>query len=576
MKKGFMLLETLVVSMFVMSVLIFLYMQFTTIYSNYERDVTYNSTNDMYALNTFRDYLLQDGLDEAKQALYNSESNYIWIYDEECGDYFSSTEYCNNLLGKLNLKKVLFTKENLKELNKELDNDIANKTLSDKFDRKLINYIKTISYIGEATTHRLIGEFNDGTYATINVLNASSNNIADYTVPVISGADDIEVPAWHAFDAEAGVTAIDDIDGDITGKIKIEGEVNPQIVGEYELTYTVEDSSGNVAIKKRKVTVVKAEYVDDSGAANPNLKGKLVPVTIEDNGTVKKADITTKWFDYDEKKWANAVILDDNIIPDVSGNKNHGYLQNGTTRNDGSVTTDGVDDYIYAGLMDHEFQNELSIVLRVKLNSKVNHDLFDNVELAGMSLFVRDDYKFAFQIYSNSKNAYYGIHANEVYELNKWYTIVGTFKDNKLHLYINGKEAATPVEFTGATDIKNSMTAFLIGSNPYGKNHCNSTNHTCGNMANLPLEFTDALIFDRALSTDEIASEFSGKITNVSNTSKMILRYELDDPIPNNTVLPEEVIESYFVWIPKYKYKLWNLGNYSNADGTATTGSASY
>ena len=29
-------------------------------------------------------------------------------------------------------------------------------------------------------------------------------------------------------------------------------------------------------------------------------------------------------------------------------------------------------------------------------------------------------------------------------------------------------------------------------------------------------------------------------------------------------VIPEEKIESYFVWIPKYRYKLWDLGQYDS------------
>ena len=43
----------------------------------------------------------------------------------------------------------------------------------------------------------------------------------------------------------------------------------------------------------------------------PKLSGALIPITIEDDGTVKKADTTSKWYSYEEKRWANAVILKD-------------------------------------------------------------------------------------------------------------------------------------------------------------------------------------------------------------------------------------------------------------------------
>ena len=44
---------------------------------------------------------------------------------------------------------------------------------------------------------------------------------------------------------------------------------------------------------------------------DPKLSGALIAVTIEDDGTVKKADTTSKWYSYEEKRWANAVILKD-------------------------------------------------------------------------------------------------------------------------------------------------------------------------------------------------------------------------------------------------------------------------
>jgi len=44
---------------------------------------------------------------------------------------------------------------------------------------------------------------------------------------------------------------------------------------------------------------------------DPILSEGLIPVTIENDGTVKKASETDKWYSYEEKRWANAVILND-------------------------------------------------------------------------------------------------------------------------------------------------------------------------------------------------------------------------------------------------------------------------
>ena len=44
---------------------------------------------------------------------------------------------------------------------------------------------------------------------------------------------------------------------------------------------------------------------------DPILKDELIPVTISDDGTVRKADLGSKWYSYEEKIWANAIILKD-------------------------------------------------------------------------------------------------------------------------------------------------------------------------------------------------------------------------------------------------------------------------
>ena len=45
--------------------------------------------------------------------------------------------------------------------------------------------------------------------------------------------------------------------------------------------------------------------------ADPVLKEPLIPVTIETDGTVKRADLSSEWYNYENKEWANAIILTD-------------------------------------------------------------------------------------------------------------------------------------------------------------------------------------------------------------------------------------------------------------------------
>ncbi len=53
-------------------------------------------------------------------------------------------------------------------------------------------------------------------------------------------------------------------------------------------------------------------YEDESmGGADPVISKDLVPVLIANNGVVTKADPSEKWYDYNNKEWANTVILVD-------------------------------------------------------------------------------------------------------------------------------------------------------------------------------------------------------------------------------------------------------------------------
>lgn len=55
---------------------------------------------------------------------------------------------------------------------------------------------------------------------------------------------------------DAGATAADNVDGDITSKIQVTGSVNTNIVGTYILTYDVKDNAGNSAISKTRIVYV--------------------------------------------------------------------------------------------------------------------------------------------------------------------------------------------------------------------------------------------------------------------------------------------------------------------------------
>ena len=90
-----------------------------------------------------------------------------------------------------------------------------------------------------------------GTNATFTVI------VQDTTPPVITllGANPLTNYVNTVF-VDPGATATDIVSGNLTSAIVVTGAVNTNIVGSYTLTYTVSDSSGNVAATNRTVVIV--------------------------------------------------------------------------------------------------------------------------------------------------------------------------------------------------------------------------------------------------------------------------------------------------------------------------------
>ncbi len=91
----------------------------------------------------------------------------------------------------------------------------------------------------------------------------------DTIAPTISGVRaTVNHVAGNAFNPLAGVTAFDNIDGDLTDDIdvviyKVEGEVETEVdevdttkAGVFKIVYTVQDAAGNVATEESSVTVI--------------------------------------------------------------------------------------------------------------------------------------------------------------------------------------------------------------------------------------------------------------------------------------------------------------------------------
>lgn len=109
----------------------------------------------------------------------------------------------------------------------------------------------------------------------------TSTTIADTTKPVISLTGGNQTIVQGGTWAEPGYTATDNADGDITTDVVVTGTVDTSTLGQYPLTYTVEDASGNTASTTRTVTVVEAT-VDDQTDPVISLTGGNRTLTVGD------------------------------------------------------------------------------------------------------------------------------------------------------------------------------------------------------------------------------------------------------------------------------------------------------
>jgi len=110
--------------------------------------------------------------------------------------------------------------------------------------------------------------------------------------------------------SDPGATAMDETDGDITDSIVTASNLDVSEPGKYVISYTVADKAGNVAVKKRKVTVVKDEVPPTLSLENPTVTAKQLGVLPSPNATA--SDMA---FGCDQLS-----VCDSPVVVDLTGN----------------------------------------------------------------------------------------------------------------------------------------------------------------------------------------------------------------------------------------------------------------
>lgn len=162
-KKGFVLLETLLVSTFIITILIYLYIQFVNLKNSYDKSLKYDSVSNIYSLKQVDQFINKtDGYADLKEAIKKSNNNYIELYNNTCElEYFSkNNSYCNKLMTNLNVKTVLMINNRLEDIKTRFKTN-------NPYSNGLYNYLKSIDKILASKSYLLIAEFKDNTYGLL-------------------------------------------------------------------------------------------------------------------------------------------------------------------------------------------------------------------------------------------------------------------------------------------------------------------------------------------------------------------------------------------------------------------------
>lgn len=317
------------------------------------------------------------------------------------------------------------------------------------------------------------------------------------------------------------------------------------------LDYNTPNQELGKVFEAKVVTSGESFYktIDSSGANHPVLMDGMIPVYYVD-GKWRKADTSNMsseyvWYNYGEQKWANVVTIKDSYrqIYDIAGGNNLKIDELKT--NNGNVI-------IEENYFDLNFKynnNVISNIMRIKFDSLTSDKVY--IISNGNLSYYYDTVakKFTFQVGSVMINS-------SIFELdeNKWYILGYTYDGEKVSYYVDGVRIST----SNISGNAGSLHSFKLGTDSSFKEVSSIT-------------IGDVYFYDDILSSDEILNNYKSSINVIYDSlilgyneftpmtlSERYLSYDIGEEILSNDIL------SFYVWIPRFKYKLWNVTGIGN------------
>ena len=153
-----MLIDTLIVSITVSAILIYLYFQFANVNDSYTKNFRYNTVPGLYGGADIKENIIYNG----KSNIYTDVASNTFVDLSNCpATYYNNTDYCNVLYTALDVKKVIITKSSLADI-KNLMKQATNVNNYDETLRELI------SKSPDSTSgYQVIIEYNDSTASIV-------------------------------------------------------------------------------------------------------------------------------------------------------------------------------------------------------------------------------------------------------------------------------------------------------------------------------------------------------------------------------------------------------------------------
>ena len=282
--------------------------------------------------------------------------------------------------------------------------------------------------------------------------------------------------------------------------------------------------------------------LDESGANHPSLEDNMLPVYYDEYNKVwKKADESNldasyKWYDYDDKMWANSIVLKDGekVIHDISSKNNN--IKNISNINVADKNLILENNKLDINLSKYINKN-ISIVERLALNDLKHNDI-DIISNDGFNLrYNTKNNNFIIDIngFNITSNKY-------IIEENKFYIITLTMSDKDINLYING------------SSVLNYSMAINTNYNIL----------TIGGIGNVLV--SDLYVYNDILTSKEVNNNYRDNLILI--TDNLVSGYNNFYPMttdtyykssPLGTTIKDSDINEFYVWIPRFKYRLWNV-----------------